>query len=113
MMKVLLWPYLLERKEGSKWYPKLFKRILNVAVYNAMVIYRSLPENKNEDALKFRVSLGKASWKNTVQVYLVLHMAVHQFNCRLKDSQNDTSLSVFLPLEITQNLKEKCHMLKT
>jgi hypothetical protein len=55
----MLQPYLLERKKSTKWYKKLFKRLLNVAIHNAMVIYRSLPNNKNMDTLKFRLSQAK------------------------------------------------------
>jgi hypothetical protein len=43
----MLQPYLLERKKSTKWYVKLTKRLLNVAILNAMVIYRCLPNNKN------------------------------------------------------------------
>jgi hypothetical protein len=35
---------LLERKKSTKWYLKLFKRLLNVAIHNKMVIYRCLPD---------------------------------------------------------------------
>ena len=55
----MLQPYLLERKRSTKWYQKLFKRLLNVAIHNAMVIYRCLPNNKNMDTLKFRLSLAQ------------------------------------------------------
>jgi hypothetical protein len=41
-----------------------------------------------------------------VLVFLILYTAIHQFNCHLKDSQNDISWSAFLPLEGRQNLKE-------
>jgi hypothetical protein len=55
----MLQPYLLERKRTTKWYKKLFKRLLNVAVHNAMVIYRCHPNKKNIDTLKFRLSLAQ------------------------------------------------------
>ena len=53
----MLQPYLLERKKGTKWYLKLFKRLLNVAIQNSMVIYRSHPKKQNLDTLQFRLSL--------------------------------------------------------
>ncbi|XP_023725727.1 piggyBac transposable element-derived protein 4 [Cryptotermes secundus] len=53
----MLQPYLLERKKGTKWYLKLFKRLLNVAIHNSMVIYRSHPNKQNLDTLQFRLSL--------------------------------------------------------
>ena len=34
----LLQPYLLERKKMTKWYIKLFRRLLNTTVLNCMVI---------------------------------------------------------------------------
>jgi len=34
----LLQPYLLERKKITKWYIKLFRRLLNTTVLNCMVI---------------------------------------------------------------------------
>ena len=43
-------PYLLERKKMTKWYIKLFRRLLNVTVLNCMVI----------DHFKFRVELVQA-----------------------------------------------------
>ncbi|XP_063899181.1 piggyBac transposable element-derived protein 4 [Helicoverpa armigera] len=33
--------YLLERKRGVKWYMKMFKRLLNVSIHNALVMYQS------------------------------------------------------------------------
>jgi hypothetical protein len=41
-----------------KWYLKLFTRLLNIAMHNAMVIYQCLPDNKNMNLLKFRFSLA-------------------------------------------------------
>jgi hypothetical protein len=55
----MLQPYMIERKKGTKWYMKLFKRLLNVAIHNSMVIYRSLPEKTHMDTLKFRISLAQ------------------------------------------------------
>jgi hypothetical protein len=55
----MLQPYLLERKKSTKWYQKLFKRLLNVAIHNTMVIYQCLPNNKNMDTLKFKLSLSQ------------------------------------------------------
>jgi hypothetical protein len=40
----ILQPYLLEWKNGTKWYPKLFKRLLGVAIHNAMVILSVSPK---------------------------------------------------------------------
>jgi hypothetical protein len=47
--------YLLDRKKGSKWYMKLFQRLLNVTVHNALVIYNS--QNNSTDHLTFRLQL--------------------------------------------------------
>jgi hypothetical protein len=33
----MLQTYLLEQKKCNKWYLKLFRRLLNVAIHNAMV----------------------------------------------------------------------------
>ncbi|XP_021913795.1 piggyBac transposable element-derived protein 4-like, partial [Zootermopsis nevadensis] len=51
--------YLLERKRGTKWYMTLFKRLLNVAIHNAIVMYRSVPNTKKIDTLKFRILLAQ------------------------------------------------------
>jgi hypothetical protein len=34
-------PYLLETKQAKKWYVKFFKRLVNVAVHNAFIVYNS------------------------------------------------------------------------
>jgi hypothetical protein len=56
MKDQMLQPYLMEQKKGTKWYMKLFKRLLNAAIHNAMVMYHSLSNNKNIDSLKFFTS---------------------------------------------------------
>jgi hypothetical protein len=38
---------------------KLFRRLLRVAIHNALIIYRSLPNNKSIDSLKSRLSLAQ------------------------------------------------------
>jgi hypothetical protein len=53
----MLQPYLLERKKCIKWYVKLFKRLLNVAIHNSMVIYRSHPNKQKMDNVQFIISL--------------------------------------------------------
>jgi hypothetical protein len=55
----MLQPYLLEQKKSTKLYLKLFKRLLNVAIHNAIVICWCLPNNKNMNTLKFRLSLAQ------------------------------------------------------
>jgi hypothetical protein len=60
-----LQPYPLKQKKGSKWYVKLFKRLLNVTIHNSMVIYWSLQANKKTDPLIFRLHLTKDLYKNT------------------------------------------------
>jgi hypothetical protein len=34
-------------------------RLLNVAIHNSMVMYQSLPNNKNIDSLKFTLSIAQ------------------------------------------------------
>jgi hypothetical protein len=92
--------------KATKWYFELFRRLLTVAIHNAMVMYQSLPNNKNIDSLNSGFHYHKASWKSTVLVFLILYVAVHQLSRHLKDSKNDISWSVFLPPERRQNLKE-------
>ena len=54
-------PHLLERKEMTKWYVKLFRRLLNITILNCMVICR---ENSGQakiiDHFKFGVELVQA-----------------------------------------------------
>jgi hypothetical protein len=45
--------HLLEQEKGITWYLKLFKRLLDVEIHNAMVMYQLLPNNKNIDSLQF------------------------------------------------------------
>jgi hypothetical protein len=54
----LLHSYLIERKRMNKWYMKLFRRLLNTSILNAMIIrvYRS-NTGRSIDQLSFRVQL--------------------------------------------------------
>jgi hypothetical protein len=72
----MLQPYLLEQKKSTKWYLKLFKRLLSVATHNTVVIYQCLPNNKNMDTLKYRLSLAQGLVENTVRLFLILYMAI-------------------------------------
>ena len=56
----LLQPYLLERKKMTKWYIKLFRRLLNVTVLNCMVICHANSGQTKIDHYKFRVELVQA-----------------------------------------------------
>jgi hypothetical protein len=55
----LLQTYLVERKRLHKWYMKLFRRLLNATVLNAMIIYRH-NTGQQIDQLAFRVNLVEA-----------------------------------------------------
>jgi hypothetical protein len=55
----LLQMYLVERKRMQKWHMKLFRRLLNATVLNAMIIYRH-NTGKKIDQLAFRVNLVDA-----------------------------------------------------
>jgi hypothetical protein len=55
----LLLMYIVERKHMHKWYMKLFRRLLNTTVLNAMIIYRH-NTGKQIDHLEFRVHLVEA-----------------------------------------------------
>jgi hypothetical protein len=55
----LLQMYLVERKRMHKWYMKLFRRLLNATVLNALIIYRHNTGHKI-DQLAFRVNLVEA-----------------------------------------------------
>jgi hypothetical protein len=52
----LLHSYLIERKRLNKWYMKLFRRLLNATILNALIIYRS-NTGKQIDQLSFRTEL--------------------------------------------------------
>jgi hypothetical protein len=56
-----LQPYPLERKKGSKWYIKLFRRLLNVSARNALIVYNS--QNYTCDHLTFRLQLITALYE--------------------------------------------------
>ena len=53
-------PYLLERKKMTKWYIKLFKRLLHITVLNFMVICCANSGQTKIDHFKFRVKLVQA-----------------------------------------------------
>jgi hypothetical protein len=56
----LFQPYLLERKKMTKWYIKLFRRLLNIAVPNCMVICHANSGQTKVDHFKFRVEMVQA-----------------------------------------------------
>jgi len=56
----LLQPCLLERKKITKWYIKLFKRLLNITDLNCMVICCANSGQTKIDHFKFRVELVQA-----------------------------------------------------
>ena len=56
----LLHPCLLERKKMTKWYIKLFRRLLNITVLNCMVICRANSGQTKINHFKFRVELVQA-----------------------------------------------------
>jgi len=56
----LLQPYLLERKKMTKWYIKLFRRLLNITILNCMVICHANSGQTKVDHFKFRVELVQA-----------------------------------------------------
>jgi len=57
---LLLQHYLLERKKITKWYIKLFRRLLNTTVLNCMVICCANSGRTKIDHFKFRVELVQA-----------------------------------------------------
>ena len=56
----LLQPHLLEKKKMTKWYIKLFRRLLNITVLNCMVICCANSGQTKIDHFKFRVELVQA-----------------------------------------------------
>jgi len=54
----LLHMYMVERKEMTKWYLKIFKRLLNSAVLNLFVVYRQVM-GRNIQQLSYRIQLVK------------------------------------------------------
>jgi hypothetical protein len=50
----LLQPYLLERKKVTKWYIKMFRRLLNVTILNCMIICYANSGYSKTDHFKFR-----------------------------------------------------------
>jgi hypothetical protein len=56
----LLQPYLLERMKMTKWYIKLFRRLLNSTILNCMVTCRTNLGQTKRDHFRFRVELVQA-----------------------------------------------------
>jgi hypothetical protein len=52
--------YLLERKKMTKWFIKLFRRLLNATILNSMIICRANSLGIKIDHLKYRVDLVQA-----------------------------------------------------
>jgi hypothetical protein len=50
----LLESYLVGRKRTNKWYMKLFQRLLNITVLNALILYR-----KRIEQLSYHVQLAE------------------------------------------------------
>jgi len=108
----LLQPYLLERKKMSKWYIKLFRRLLNITVLNCMVICRANSAQTKIDHFKFRVEL--------VQALLTEHgsESVRKFQGHHSTDKNVPRLlerhfpEKIPPTEKVQANKEVCNMLQ-
>ena len=66
----LLQPYLLERKKMTKWYIKLFRRLLNITVLNCMVICCANSGQTKIDHFKFTVPtrMSKKFEKKSVRI---------------------------------------------
>jgi hypothetical protein len=54
----LLHSYLTEKKQINKWYMKLFQRLLNTSILNAMIIHRNRM-GKRTDWQLFRIQLAE------------------------------------------------------
>jgi hypothetical protein len=50
--------YLIERKRCIKWYMKLFTRLMNTAVHNSLIIYKTSGNKKCTTSI-FRIQLIK------------------------------------------------------
>jgi len=53
---------MVEREKMTKWYLKLFKRLLNSTVLNSFVIYRQVT-GRNIQQLSYRIQLVKGLFK--------------------------------------------------
>ena len=56
MKDQLLHMYMVERKKMTKWYLKLFNRLLNSTVLNSFVVYRQVT-GRNIQQLSYRIEL--------------------------------------------------------
>jgi hypothetical protein len=78
----VLHAYLLERKKMTKWYIKIFRRLLSATILNSMVICRANSQWKRIDHLKFRTDM--------VQAPLVQHGGGVQRKVRGRHSMDNT-----------------------
>jgi hypothetical protein len=53
----LPYTYLLQRKKVTKWYIKMFRRLLSASVLNSMIICRADSQGRLTDHLKFRIDM--------------------------------------------------------
>jgi hypothetical protein len=100
--------YLLERKKSTKWYLKLFKRLLNVAIHNAMVIISVSPRQQKYGHTKVQTLIstrprGKTRFSCSSSC---IGAAIRHLSRYLRDSQSNISWSIFPPEERRQNLKK-------
>jgi hypothetical protein len=102
-----LQPYLLERSKIKKWYIILFKRLLNTAILNCIVICRANSGQANIDHLKFTVEL--------VQALLIEHESesVRNFQGHHSTDKNVPRLTErhFSERKEGQSFKEVCSVL--
>jgi hypothetical protein len=90
----LLQMYLIERKRLYKWYMKLFRRLLNATVLNALIIYRHTTR-KQIDQLAFRVNLLEVLFQQFVEIeckYQVAGWKKISFHNCMKDISSKTFL---------------------
>ena len=87
MKDQLLHMYMVERKEMTKWYLKLFKRLLNSTVLNSFVVYRQVM-GRNIQQLSYRIQL--------VEGLFTKYARAAEVCCALK-AQKKEKFSVLLP----------------
>lgn len=87
----MLQPYSLEQKNGIKLHPKLFKRLLNLAIHNTMVILLVSPKQQ-----KHRLT--------NIQAFNIISLKKKkQFWCFLSSTQPSSDQP---PRRLTEHLRE-------
>ena len=96
MKDQLLHMYVVERKRMTKWYLKLFKRLLNSTVLSSIVVYRQVT-GRNIEQLSYRIQLVEG-------LFMKYSRAAGERSVPGRHASDNT-----IPRLTERHFSEKCH----